>query len=93
MTNRIIHEPLEYAADSMRNMLSNRPNEVQNIPTKRIFRAMMNQTTLGYKLKSGQKLNHLQCMNDLKMYANTENELKALGKTVDICEKDIIMKF
>ena len=34
---------------------------------------ILNRTTLGYKLKSGQNLNHLLYMNDFEQYAKTEN--------------------
>ena len=79
---------MEYAADSMWNTLNKYPNNVWNIPWSRTIPhlfciilsplgTILKQATFGYNLKSGQRLNHLLYIDDFKLYARTENEIKA----------------
>ena len=46
-----------------------------------------------YALKSGDKLNHLLFMDDLKLFAKDEREINGLLSTVQIFSNDIQMEF
>ena len=47
----------------------------------------------GYTFKNREKLNYLLLMDDLKIFAKSEREIKGLVSTVQILSKDIGMKF
>ena len=50
--------------------------------------------TAGYKLsRSEEKVNHLMYMNDIKLFAKNEKELKTLIHPVRIYSRDIGMEF
>ena len=50
--------------------------------------------TAGYKLsRSQEKINHLMYMDDIKLFAKNEKELKTLIYTVRIYSHDIGMEF
>lgn len=52
------------------------------------------ETEIGSDLeKEGPQINHLLCMDDLKLYAKNEDEMDALVQTVHICRADIGMEF
>ena len=47
-----------------------------------------------YKLKKeGPSLNHMFFMDDLKLFARSENEIYSLVQTVQLCCEDIGMEF
>ena len=46
-----------------------------------------------YTLGGGEKINHLLFMDDLKLYGNSENEIKGLVSTVEVFSQDIVMEF
>ena len=46
-----------------------------------------------YTLKSGEKLNHLLFMDDLKIYGKSEREINALVSTVELFSTDVGMEF
>ena len=47
-----------------------------------------------YKLiRSQEKINHLMCMDDIKLFAKNEKELETLIHAVRIYSQDIIMEF
>jgi hypothetical protein len=56
---------------------------------------MLNSTSKGYKINvnANKKLNHILFMDDLKLYAETLQNLKSLVKTVEIFSNDIKMSF
>ena len=45
-----------------------------------------------YTLKYGEKLNHLLCMEDLKIYGKNEREVNALVSTVELFSTDMGME-
>lgn len=55
--------------------------------------SMLNSTTYGYKTQSGEKINHLLYMDDLKTYAKDDSEQKGLLHTVKTFSDDIKMEF
>ena len=59
------------------------------IPLTQILRKVK----CGYTLKSGEKLNHLLFMDDLKLFAKDERETNSLLSTVQIFSNDIRMEF
>ena len=54
---------------------------------------MWNRTDLRYVASRTQKLNHLLCMDHLKLYAKSERELDSLIQTVRIFSDDVGMVF
>ena len=46
-----------------------------------------------YTLGGGEKINHLLFMDDLKLYEESENEIKGLVSTVEVFSQDIGMEF
>ena len=55
---------------------------------------ILRKCTAGYKLtKSQEKINHLMYMDDIKLFAKNEKELKTLIHTVRIYSQDIGMEF
>ena len=55
---------------------------------------ILRKCTAGYKLsKSQEKINHLMYIDDIKLFAQNEKELKTLMKTVRIYSQDIGIKF
>ena len=54
---------------------------------------LLNETKLGFSIEHGIKINHLLFMDDIKIYASSDNELDSLVKTVKIFSDDITMKF
>ena len=46
-----------------------------------------------YTLEGGEKINHLLFMGDLQLYGRSENEIKGLVCTVEVCSQDIGMEF
>ena len=55
---------------------------------------ILRKCTAGYKLsKSQEKINHLMYMDDIKLFAKNENELKTLIQTVRIYSQDIGIEF
>ena len=59
------------------------------IPLTQILKA----TRHCYSLANKEKINHLLYMDDLKLYAKTEEELDSLVQTVRVFSEDIGMKF
>ena len=55
--------------------------------------AILRQTSMGYKLTSGHVINHLLYMDDLKLFARTEEEIKSLLNSVSLFSSDIGMSF
>ena len=54
----------------------------------------LRETGMGYQLeKNGAKVNHLFCMDDLKLYGKNDKEIDSLIKIVWQCSKDIKMEF
>ena len=45
-----------------------------------------------YTLGGGEKINHL-CIDDLKLYVKSENEIKWLVSTLEVFNQDIVMEF
>ena len=54
---------------------------------------VLRKTKLTYTLKNKSKLNHLLYMDDLKLYAKSQNEIESLIHTVSIFSNDIGMEF
>lgn len=55
---------------------------------------VLRKTGMGYQTsKSATKISHLLYMDDLKLYAKSDNELESLLNTVRIFSKDICMEF
>jgi hypothetical protein len=54
---------------------------------------LLNRTGLGYKLNKTQLLSHLFYMDDLKLYASDQKQLKSLLETTAIFSNDINMEF
>ena len=55
---------------------------------------ILRKCTAGYKLsRSQEKVNHLMCMDDIKLFAKNEKELENLIHTIRICSQDIGMEF
>ena len=58
---------------------------------------LINRTGLGYKIGKGKEKNnvisHLLLMDDLKLYASNDNQLKTLLETVKTFSKNIGMAF
>ena len=48
---------------------------------------------MGYALKSGEKLNHLLLMDELKLFAKDKREINSLLSTVQIFSNDVKMEF
>ena len=59
------------------------------IPLSQILRKLKS----GYTLKSGEKLNHLLFMDDLKIFAKSECEINRFISTVQILSNDIGIEF
>lgn len=55
--------------------------------------SLLNETGYGYKSKSGEKINHLFYMDDLKTYTQNENEQSGILHTVKTFSDDILMEF
>ena len=55
---------------------------------------ILRKCTAGYKLsRSQEKVNHLMYMEDIKLFAKYEKELKTLIHTIRISSQDIGMEF
>ena len=55
---------------------------------------ILRKCTAGYKLsRSQEKINHLMYMDDIKLFAKNEKELKTLIHAVRIYSQDIVMEF
>ena len=53
------------------------------------FTQILRKVKCGYSLKSGEKLNHLIFMDDLKLFAKDEREMNSLPSTVQIFSNDV----
>ena len=54
---------------------------------------LLNKSGYGYRLKSKRMVNHLIYMDDIKLYAKSENQIDSLIRTVQTFSDDIGMKF
>ena len=54
---------------------------------------LLNETGYGYKTKTGNKVNHLLYMDDLKTFAKNDNKQTGILNTVKKFEDDINMDF
>ena len=55
---------------------------------------VLRKINMGYKLsKDGPMINHMFFMDDLKLFAKSENEIDSLVQSVQLCCKDIGMEF
>ena len=52
---------------------------------------ILRKVPMGYTLKFGEKLNHLLCMDDLKIYGKSGHEKNALVSTVELLSTDVGM--
>ena len=55
--------------------------------------SILRKSNPGYKFASGEKINHLLLMDDLKLYGENEKALDSLAQTVRIFTSDIRMEF
>ena len=70
-------------------MLSPLPFVIALIPLTHILRT----ATPGYEFQTGETINHLLFMDDLKLYSTSEKALDSLIQTVRIFSEDIGMQF
>lgn len=55
---------------------------------------VLRKVDMGYKIgKDGPSINHLLFMDDIKLFAKSENQIDSLVKTVHECSQDMGMKF
>ena len=54
---------------------------------------ILHKSNMGYTMRTGEKLNHLLYMDDLKLYAKTEDQVNSLIHTTRIFSNDIGMEF
>ena len=54
---------------------------------------VLRKTNARYTLGGGEKINHLLFMGDLKLYGNSENEIKGLVSTVEVFSQDKDLEF